>query len=92
MKRLEMALSLAVVCLACHFSIQEASHMAAVDENKRLIVENEKLRSFNVRRERRLKWMMKPKNIDADSVSQASHILGPPPFDYCGPALLRERT
>jgi hypothetical protein len=53
--------------------------MAAMDENKRLLVENEKLRSFNVRRERRLKWMMKPKSIDADSVSQATHILGTPP-------------
>jgi len=49
------------------------------DEKYQLVVENERLRSFNVRRERRLKWMNEPKSINLNHVSQAFHILGTKP-------------
>jgi hypothetical protein len=49
------------------------------EENKRLITENERLRSFNARRTRRFKWMLKPEKINAESVTISHHLLGIPP-------------
>lgn len=46
---------------------------------EKLIIENERLRSFNVRRERRLKWMTEPKEINLENVALAFNILGTKP-------------
>jgi hypothetical protein len=43
---------------------------------KSLVVENERIRSFNVRRERRLKWMQAPQKIDIKNISLPYHVLG----------------
>lgn len=53
--------------------------MGFVAENKRLLAENERLRSFNARRTRRLKFMHKPERIDIEAVTVCSHVLGIPP-------------
>lgn len=43
------------------------------------IQENERLRMFNVRRERRLHWMKEPEKINTEAVEVASHVEGTPP-------------
>lgn len=49
------------------------------EEKFQLVVENERLRSFNVRRERRLKWMQQPKAIKLEDIALSFNILGTTP-------------
>lgn len=53
--------------------------MKSKDEKTQLVIENERLRSFNVRRERRLKWMSEPKAINLTNVALAFNVLGTKP-------------
>jgi len=66
-------------CMVCHFSITWSAKQASYEEIKRLVAENERLRSFNARRQRRLKWMNQPESIDLESVSLAYHVTGVKP-------------
>lgn len=79
MKPWQLAVSVGVLALSCHWSITESTHLSMGEENKRLIAENERLRSFNTRRSRRLKWMLKPEKINLEAVTVSNHLLGIPP-------------
>lgn len=73
------ALAVALLALICHVSIVYASKRCGLEEIQRLSAENERLRAFNARRERRLKWMREPEKINLQAVQTASHVLGTPP-------------
>lgn len=52
---------------------REATHE---DQTQALTTALERERSFNVRRERRLKWMQAPKKVNLEAVATATHLLG----------------
>lgn len=52
---------------------REARHE---DQVQTLSIALERERSFNVRRERRLRWMQNPQKINLEAVAMATHILG----------------
>ena len=65
-----------LVTTFCIFRTPDPSLVQSLREE---IQENERLRMFNVRRERRLHWMTQPQSINLESVETASHVEGTPP-------------
>ena len=53
----------------------EVPNVALVLALQQQAQENERLRMWNARRERRLHWMNEPKNINAEAVATASHVM-----------------
>lgn len=77
MKRiLESVMIFVAICVA---GVSGFDSKMARDQLVQLSAENERLRLFNTRRERRLKWMAKPKGLNTEAVAKAWHILGIPP-------------
>ncbi len=61
--------------LVLYISLQ---HFKTVDRDIKFATENERLRSFNTRMMRRLKWINMPEKIDPEAVALAEHIEGTP--------------
>jgi len=75
-KILNIILLLCIFIPVCLLTIKIYNYVGNDKKIEELTIENERLRSFNVRRERRLKWMTEPKAINLESVSLGYHLLG----------------